>query len=89
MYATLPMAQLLTIPLPPGETNIIGGIMTETVTYGAGTNVLCKVCKQRKIFIDGPQEVSIEDGKRYLSLTCPSPACNQTRRYEENELEIH
>lgn len=63
--------------------------MTETFTYGNGTHVLCKVCRQRKIFIDGPQNVSIENGTRYLSLTCPSPSCGQTSTYEENELEIY
>ncbi len=66
-----------------------GGDMVQTFDYGKGTHVLCKACKERKIFIEGQQEVSIEGGRRYLSLKCPSPLCGQVRRYEEYELEIH
>jgi len=63
-------------------------VMAQTANYGEGTNILCKACGKRKIFVRGPVEISTEDGKRYLVLTCPNAACNQTRRYEESELEI-
>ncbi len=63
--------------------------MLQTIPYGRGTNVLCKACKARKIFIEGQQEVSIENGKRYLSLKCTSPPCGQVRKYEEYEVDIH
>jgi hypothetical protein len=62
---------------------------TEAVDYGQGTHVLCKSCRQHKIFVSGPREVEVRDGKRYLDLKCPSPACGHIRTYDEDELEIH
>lgn len=62
----------------------------EIVDYGHGTNVLCKAkACERKIFVVGPTKVSVRDGRRYLMLKCPSPACGQICEYEENELELH
>jgi hypothetical protein len=65
-------------------------MIEETVNYGEGTNVLCKACKDRKIFVSGPTPttVSLPDGLRYLTLKCPSPACGRVETYEQNELEI-
>lgn len=60
----------------------------EVLNYRQGTNVLCKACRQRKIFLLGPTTTTVRDGKRYLELTCSSGTCHQTRLYEENELEI-
>lgn len=63
--------------------------MGETITnYGEGTNVTCKGCRQRKIFVSGPTKLTIHDGRRYLRLECPSPSCNQIHTYEEDELEL-
>jgi RNase P subunit RPR2 len=50
--------------------------------------VLCKACGERTIFVENPVTVTIENGKRFLTLKCPSPSCGQERRYEESELEI-
>ena len=62
----------------------------EIVNYGIVTNVLCKACLQRKIFVSGPTPAApIPGGGRYLTLKCPSPICGRVKRYEENELEIH
>ncbi len=63
-------------------------VTEEIVNYGEGTNVLCKVCRDRKIFLSCPTKVSALDGAGYLTLKCPSPACGGTERYAENELEI-
>jgi hypothetical protein len=57
--------------------------------YGERTHVLCKVCKQRKIFVEGETAVSVRGPVRYLTLQCPSPGCMRIVVYEENELEIH
>jgi hypothetical protein len=66
-------------------------MIEETVNYRIGTNVLCKACKDQKIFVSGPIPTKVSDpgGLRYLVLKCPSPACGQVKTYEENELEIH
>jgi len=65
--------------------------MTHTVTanYGKNSNVLCKGCHLRKIFVDGTQTMTVENGEGYLTLKCPSPTCGQERRYNEIELELH
>lgn len=64
--------------------------MTKKImNYGKETNVLCKACMQRKIFVISPTTVSVLGSGRYLWLKCPSPTCGRVRRYEENELEIH
>jgi hypothetical protein len=65
--------------------------MTQTVTanYGKHSNVLCKGCHQRKIFVDGTQTITVDNGERYLTLKCPSPTCGQVRLYNETELELH
>jgi hypothetical protein len=65
-------------------------MVEEIVNYGTGTNVLCKACHQRKIFVSGPTPtVSTPGGRRYLILKCPFPICGRVERYEENQLEIH
>jgi hypothetical protein len=65
-------------------------MVEEIVNYGAGTNVLCKACRQRKIFASGPTPTTpIPGGGRYIMLKCPSPSCGRVERYGENELEIH
>lgn len=61
----------------------------ETRNYGMGTNVLCKACKQRKIFVDGPTAVSIFEGEVHLLLRCPLPTCARLEKYREGELEVH
>jgi hypothetical protein len=62
----------------------------EIVNYGIVTNVLCKACLQRKIFVSGPTPTAlIPGGGRYLMLKCPSPIRGRVKMYEENELEIH
>jgi RNase P subunit RPR2 len=65
--------------------------MTQTITanYGKHTNVICKACHQRKIFVGGPTTVTVDNGERYLNLKCPSATCGQVRRYSEEELELH
>ena len=66
-------------------------IMTQTITanYEKNTNVVCKGCHQRKIFVEGPTTVTVENGERYLTLKCPLPTCGQVFRYNEKELELH
>lgn len=65
-------------------------VSEEIRNFGTGTNVLCKVCKQRRIFVNGPTTVSIsDDGEVYLELRCPLPTCARAEKYAENELEIH
>ncbi len=61
----------------------------EIVQYGQGTNVLCKACRQRKIFLVESVKVCVCEDGRYLLLKCPSPGCNRICRYDENELELH
>ena len=64
--------------------------MSEAITanYGRDTNVLCKACGERTIFVESPVTVTIENGKTFLTLKCPSPSCGQVRQYNEDELEI-
>jgi RNase P subunit RPR2 len=55
--------------------------------YGKGTRVKCKKCF-RPIPVEGKTTVTVRDGQRYLTLTCPVQRCQQVSTYEENELEI-
>ena len=73
--------------MPKEGTELV--MVEEIVNYGTGTHVLCKSCRQRKIFASGlTPTTNIQGGGRYLMLKCPSPSCGRVERYEENELEI-
>lgn len=64
-------------------------MIKEIVNYGRGTNVLCKACRQRQIFVSGPTNTTLIPGNgRHLMLKCPSPSCGRLERYDETELEI-
>ena len=60
-------------------------------TYGKGTNVPCYQCN-RLIFPQGPVEIEIREGKRWVRLECSSPSCAAYKKphwYSEEALEIH
>ena len=62
-----------------------------TESYGYGTNVPCHQCA-RLIFPDGPVQVELRFGKRWVALECLSPSCpayGQPHWYLEEALEIH
>ena len=57
------------------------------VSYPQHTSVLCKACKQRRIFVVSPVNVFVRSERRYLILKCLSPACAGISKYEQDELE--
>jgi len=59
-----------------------------TASYGRGTSVACKACHERKIFVEGPVTITVDNGERYLTLKCPLPTCGRELLYNEKELEL-
>ncbi len=59
--------------------------------YGQGTHVLCRGCGQ-KIFVTGPVEVIIRNGRRLVEVECKRAHCSayaQPLMYDEEAFEIH